>query len=194
MFNKINITKIVIDHLNTLRDYNTQKLRFTDYILFIFFPIILSAILVLFSLLIDKSFANILVTSLSIFAALLLNLLLLVFDIVRKTNDAITRSKEIKNPYANEQKRLVFLKEIYSNISYAIFVAILSIMILLIAYFICNVNLLKLASFLIYFFSINFILTLLMVVKRVHILLFNELKWKWSNQFSPVVSAFQCKI
>lgn len=176
MLSKINITKIVIDHLNTLRDYNTQKLRFIDYALFIFFPIVLSAILVTFSLLIDKSFANILITSLSIFAALLLNLLLLVFDIVRKTNDAISKNREMKNPYENEERRLIFLKEIYSNISYAIFVSILSIIILLIAYFICNVHLLQLVSFFVYFLSINFILTLLMIVKRVHILLSNELK------------------
>ncbi len=175
MFSKINVTKIIIDHLRTLRNYDTQKLRFVDYALFILVPIIVSAVLIIFSYLIDKEFANILITSLSIFAALLLNLLLLVFDIVRKTNDSIARNKELKNPYEAEEKRLTFLKEIYANISYAIFVSILSIVILLIAYFVCDFHLLQLFSFFIYFLSLNFILTLLMIVKRVHILLSNEI-------------------
>lgn len=176
MFKKINVSKIVIDHLNTLKSYDTQSLRVADYALFIIVPIIISITMVCFSYLIDKTFANILITSLSIFAALLLNLLLLVFDIVRKTNDSLAKSKEAKNPYEAEEKRLTFLKEIYANISYAIFISILSIIILLVIYFVSLESLLQFLSFLVYFLSINFIFTLLMIVKRVHILLANELK------------------
>jgi hypothetical protein len=124
--------------------------------------------------LLSKDLVNVLVTALSVFAALLFNLLLLIFDIIRKS----------KNEPDTQDIKLGLLKEIYANISYSIFVSIVSIMVLLVP--LLNIDIPRIASismhvdkvvsFIIYFLIGNFVLTLLMILKRVHVLLTEEFK------------------
>lgn len=156
MFNKINVMEIVEKHLSTLKNQRTNKIHLPDVVLFILLPFLLSLILVCFSNLLNKDIANILVTAFSIFAGLLLNLLLIVFDLVDKQGN---NNKNIRNA----------LEELYFNISFCILISILSIFLLLALFInIKYVWYLNLLSFLVYYFLFVFIFTLLMVLKRIH--------------------------
>jgi hypothetical protein len=156
MFNKINVIEIVEKHLSTLINQKTKKIHVPDVVLFILLPLFLSLVLIYFHNLLNKDIANVLVTSFSIFAGLLLNLLLIVFDLVDKQGD---NKDNIRNA----------LKELYFNISFCILISILSIFLLL-ALFI-NINsawYLNSLSFLVYYFFFVFMFTFLMVLKRIH--------------------------
>lgn len=174
MIEKINTFKIIRDHIHTLKNYKTGKYSLWDFILFFCVPFLISIALIYFDLLLNKDIVNVLVASLSIFAALLFNLLLLTYDIIKKNS-----SVEV-NPL-----KVNFLKEIYANISFSVLVAI-STVILLLVYFLILQNYCcflimedyHITQFLmggIYFLVSLFILTLLMVLKRIHILLFKEI-------------------
>jgi hypothetical protein len=170
---KINPAKIIRDHILTLKNYDSHRYSMGDFIIFLILPIGIAGGLAYCipksdknpNEILDKDVVGILITSLSIFAALLFNLLLLVYDIVKKANP--------DEPFAVLKTR--FLKEIYANVSYSIFVSMLAVIILLISLLGTSNDLIRIAAtFLIYFLVANFILTLLMILRRVHILLSKE--------------------
>ncbi len=173
MIDKINTYGIVRDHVHTLKNYNTNKYSLVDFILFFVVPFIISGSLIYFNFKLTDSFINVLITSLSIFAALLFNLLLLIYDIIRK-KDASVNNKKLKTE---------FLEQIYANISFCIFIAIIAIIFLIISSLTVtnsetiSLNAAKLRTVLalfIYSLLFMFILTLFMILKRVHILLSKE--------------------
>jgi len=157
MLSKIDLTKIVKDHLSTLKHHGEKRKSKSDIFLFYGTPIILLSIVLFKNFTFTEEQINILITVFSIFTGLLLNLLLLIYDIVLK----------ISSPKLKEQ----FLKEIYSNISYTILLAIVIIILLFISCVNSNFILSSLAVALI----LQFVLTLLMILKRVHILLSKEI-------------------
>lgn len=160
MFNRINLMKIFYDHLQTLKYADDKKYSFPDIILFYAIPLILSIIGYFKSILLTCSQVNLLITVFSIFTGLLLNLLLLIYDIVSKNNNT-TKTK--------------FLHEIYSNISYTILLSIIIIFCLLLITFVSETALLSSIGL---FLIIHFLLTILMILKRVHILLSKETEEK----------------
>ncbi|MEZ4713139.1 MAG: hypothetical protein R3A44_38475 [Caldilineaceae bacterium] len=165
MLTKLNIWSIISDHFQTLKKYKGKGYSKSDILAFYGLPILVASLLI-FWFSVSDEVANALITSLSVFAGLLLNLLLLVFDTLRK--------EEAKEDKVRQQ----VLKETYSNISYAILISLLCI-ILLVGFAIWDggfsgtwVTVLKIvASWIVYFLTINFLLTLLMILKRVHILM-----------------------
>ena len=166
LFNKINVSQIIADHFHTLRDITAEKTSVWDVLLFFGLPF-LAAVLILFGLgtHIDRAASNILITSLSVFSGLLLNLLLLIYDLV---------AREEQEAGANQKPghRVLLLREIFANISYSILVSVFCVAILLIAYLDIGTGFfLKFFSFSVYFLVIQFLLTMFMVLKRVHVLL-----------------------
>lgn len=167
MFSKINLFKIISDHIKTFTDATSGKFIISDFLVFIGIPIIVSIIVSIRGLYISNELITLLVTSLSIFAALLFNLLLLIYDIVRKGNDNKTPS-EIK---------WKLLKEIYSNISFCILLSINAVIFLLAASITTNGSWVdQMIDIVITFLVSMFMLALFMILKRVHVLLSNEIK------------------
>lgn len=163
MLTKINVTQIIKDHVETLRNYNSLKLSHSDFFVFFILPALISFSLLYYKICISNEARNILFTALSVFTALLFNLLLLVFDIIQKkeeNNGTITKLK--------------FLKEIYSNISFSILLSIVDIIVLAFTFF-NNDYIYYAANFLNYYILTLFILTILMILKRVHLLLSKEI-------------------
>lgn len=186
MFNKINFYVIIADHINSLRNYDTKKLNKWEVFSFFVFPLFISLLIVfLFNTPITREITNILITSYSVFSALLFNLLILIYEIIRKgkENEELTNHEEkdatsIKPAKLKHKEMMAdFLREIFSNISFCILICVLSIVILLITLiqFSCLI-VFTLLSILIYYMIIIFIFTLLMVLKRVHILLKTEMQ------------------
>ena len=167
MFDKINIIKIVKDHISTLKDYRTDKYKIGDFFLFFGIPFLIVVILVFFNILLTSKLISLLITSLSIFAALLFNLLLLIYDVVQKA----------KNGSKNARIKIRFLKEVYSNISFCILIAVLSVAILILISIFNNITtLIYFFNWIAYYLIILFLLTLLMILKRIHVLLYREVE------------------
>jgi len=179
MFTKISVTAIVKAQLSTFRNAGTGKLHLPDVILFLILPAVASFLLVATKVVLNDGLSNALITSFSIFSALLFNLLLLIYDISSKSTAHIKGSND-----PVERKRIArrhsLLKEIYTNVSFAILVATVAIVVLLISFL--NIDVCELANvktchtteflpFVIYYFSIQFLLTLFMILKRVYVLL-----------------------
>lgn len=180
LFGAVDVRSIVSDHYGTLvyRDDDSDEwsTNYADVTLFFLIPAIIAGVLVYLGFNADK-IAGTVAAAFSIFAALLFNLLLLMFDL-------IVRDK-------NRPFKIELLQAIYSNIAFAILVSILALTaIFLFAIFDYFTPLLKgnesallaiswatkACSFFLFYSIANFMLTMILVLKKVHILLTEELK------------------
>jgi hypothetical protein len=167
-----------------LENYHTSKVHFPDIFLFFVFPLLIAFFLTSLQVLLNDAIANALITSFSVFAALLFNLLLLVYDITGKSSTLnISQSAELAEKL---KKKKEILRQIYINVSFSILISVVEV-ILLILFFLkiktCilwNLNicfLLKMPPFLsfsIYYLTGLFVLTMLMILKRIYKLLKTE--------------------
>ncbi len=168
MLDKINISGIIRDHLGTLRDYPQDKRSSVDFIVFFGTPAIMTGLLLKFYGGLEKDLITIVSTSLSIFAALLFNLLLLAYDLSRRTIGPN------ENPDGLRQR---LIKEVISNISFAILVALVAIAsVLAVVVMDCSEVATFALSGVVFFLVSLFFLTLLMLLKRVHVLLKGEVE------------------
>lgn len=165
MFGKINVLKIIIDHVNTFKGIGTRKFKFSEIMLFAVIPIALSCYVVGWKKFYFKpDHVNILIASLSILAGFLFNLLAMIFGFMDK----------LKENAENDDIKLVLVKEIHINISFSILLSIFCIVFLLF----CDVEtvcLKVLFNVLALFFIISFLLAMLMVLKRIYIIMSKEL-------------------
>lgn len=165
MFTKIDVRQIVADHWHTLRDYGRNRQSPADVGLFVVLPVALALGGGLLGFVLSGAAVGVIITALAVFAGLLFNLLLLAHGIIRRADTA---------PHFADERKL--LEEVYSNIAYAILAAITCIVVLLGSFIerpdwvpraISAVGLAVLA---------HFLLTLLMILKRVHVLLSREFR------------------
>jgi hypothetical protein len=164
--NKINVIPIIVGHVRTLRDNSTGKVSVQDTAFFFGLPLLLSAgaFYLRWSLSVDA--LNAVLASFAIFAGLLLNLLILVY----------TFSSDTVHPSALAKVRGTVIRELHDNISYAVLVSTLIVVIALAA--IARIRVFdgqephhytdRYTSFFIIYFTLNFVLTLLMILKRIH--------------------------
>ncbi len=181
MLSKINIVSIIKDHLKTLKNFQSGKYYWGDIFIFFVLPLIATIILIFKDFSLKDELVQILITSFSIFTALLFNLLLLTFDIVKK-NITVNSNEENKKENAEDKSefdvlqkiKILLLKEIYANISYSILMSILCLVFLMLTQVeIKGIYLIIIKAF-IFFISINFLGTLFQILKRIHSLLSNE--------------------
>jgi len=172
---KLNVSSIITDHFATFKNFKTGKRKIGDYFVFLILPFVISIFFICFNILLTKELSNILITALSIFAALLFNLLLLTYDIINKNSHVNFTDTTLKQ---KKQLKHKFLKEIYANISFSILISIISVILLLGNYFLPCGLIYLLFNFFSYFFIILFLLTLFLILKRIHILLSKEFIWE----------------
>ena len=176
MSNRINIYDIVIGHFRTLRQTSNNKIGVVEFLVFIVIPIALS-IVIIFIPLNSKDLISLLVNLGSIFSALLLSVLVLVFDQEQKLDDrkeiAEEKGKAI-DPLFDVKKSV--LEELYYNISYSILCSILLVSLCLIYTSIKYITIFHgyILKPLIVFILINLLLNILMILKRMHTLLVNR--------------------
>jgi amino acid permease len=169
MPSKFSISDILRDELHTLRDFSSGKVSKTDIFLNLVLPGILSLSFVWFNRMISGGMINSILTAFSVFAALLLNLMLLVYTIVTRENSKSENS-------AKDELKLMLLKETYTNIQFAVLMSVFIIICLLLILFLpTNAYIENLFSLLIYYFIFVFIFTILMVLKRTHIIMKREI-------------------
>lgn len=157
---KINIKQIIKNHLATLVNDNSKKSEFSDWLTFLIIPLIVAGILCYLKIELSERAINIVITTLSILVGLLFNVIVILFDILKRDN-----SERIKN-------RL--LKQLLTNISYSIFISLLIIFLTVMTFFQIEIWI-SICTFLVYFFLSHFALTVLMILKRVYALFLNEM-------------------
>lgn len=171
--NKINPFRIISDHFRTLKEHGSTSMGVGDAFIFFLIPMILAGVSFWREINFKAETVNIIVTAFSVFAALLFNLLMLIYGLVQRKDDS------------NESRlKATFLKEIYSNISFTVFVSLLIIVVAVVAMTFAAPEKLPTGTgstavglvytLILVFLMSHFLLTLLMVLKRVHILLAKE--------------------
>lgn len=165
---KVNVKDIIFGHIDTLKDEEGGVLK-SDIFTFLLIPVLLSLAVLVFGFNLDKDLSSLLVNFGSIITALLLSVLVLVYDQKNKL-------REGKGESLLQEKREL-LDELYYNISFSILCAI-SLVIL------CFVHTAFLGCFdfvnriiitpVVVFLSLILVLTIVMIVKRMHALLITD--------------------
>ena len=150
MMNKINIRMIVVDHLST---YGAE-----DVVIMAAVPIVLAIVVLKYRLSIGDSNIDTLISVFSIFSGLLFNVLMLIYGFSDGNGDG---KKHIRDD---------LLRQSFVNISYTILVALCAVVVLTALLFVdgCAQRILEAVLVLL---SANFVLSLVMVLKRIHVLL-----------------------
>ncbi|MDR3625484.1 MAG: hypothetical protein P4L45_01545 [Ignavibacteriaceae bacterium] len=161
IFEKINITQIINDHIETLVNDNKKRPGLDDCITFLLLPIFISTLLLFLKVYLDVNVINIIITALAILLGLLFNVIIILFDIIKRDS-----TKKIKNN---------ILEQLISNISFAILLSIFAI-IMVLCTFINNCFIRLVIHWYIYFILSLFLLTVLMILKRIYTLFKNEIK------------------
>lgn len=181
MNNKINVYYLIKGHLKTFYDASTKKIYFNDILIFLILPAIVAILFSFFGMNLSNDVISLLVNFGSIFTALLLSVLVLVYDQKSKITDKIKQSNNSVDTILKLKSDL--LLELYYNISYSMISAILLIVLCLIYLMIYNFTLIipyidieisinRLFFLpLIIFITINLLLTILMIIKRLNTLL-----------------------
>lgn len=170
---KVNVIDIIKRHVQTLKDYASQKSSKKDYFTFFVLPAFVAITLAIKGTITDNG-TGILLTVFSIFAGLLFNLLILIMDIGRR----VKKQGEEKSVDAKKQRITeTLISETYSNVAFSILISLTVICITLIFIVgLSNMIFKFLVSLIIYWLVIVFIMTLFMILKRVFRLLDNEIK------------------
>jgi len=171
---KINICNIFVAHLRTLVSAKTKKISYFDLFIFYAAPVLISLTIVEFIDTFGSDVFAVTISVFAIFAALLLNVQVAMFNIVQKepewSSDKILRSRQ----ECKVKMRLELLRELNANISYLVSISCFIITIMMIFYaFELNGYVETFTTIVVY---VHFLATLLMVIKRYFILFDEEYK------------------
>lgn len=161
VFEKINIAVIVRNHLSTLVNDNSKKADFSDWFSFLIIPVVGAIALVCLGVRPTERVNTIIISTLSILIGLFFNVVVILFDIIKRDNN-----QEIKNE---------LLKQLLTNILYSILLSLIIIGITILSFF-ENKYWKLICYFLTFFLLIHFALTVLMILKRIYVLFTNEMK------------------
>jgi hypothetical protein len=163
MSSKINISQIAMDHLATLRNERTGRISALDLAIFVLMPFLLALAYYFLGWSLSKDATNLIITGMSIFAGLMINVLVLIYTVALNTKTESETAEE-----AVLERR--FLRQIFANISFSISTSVLIVIILGLSFFVGSKSQ-SAVSAIAFFLLGNFLLTLLMTLKRLHILL-----------------------
>jgi hypothetical protein len=156
----INVDLIIVKHFQTLIEDSSS---FCFYLYFLIIPLITAIILIYLNKPMTDGSANTLITAFSIFTGLLLNVILIIFSIV-------DRRQERKNT-----DKWITFEHLYANTIYALLLSTILLLFLILLVVLNdwkNSFLIIFFSFIIYFCVVHFVMTLLMIFKRLFVLLF----------------------
>ncbi|MGR5128813.1 hypothetical protein [Photobacterium swingsii] len=187
MSSKINVFGIISGHWKTLEHNGTKKVSKIDIFTFFLFPLLLAILTVVFEFKFTTDLTSLLVNFGAIFTALLLSVLVLVYDQSTKLEEKSDAAKKADVSYSTKR---TILDQLYFNICYSIIASVTLVVACFIesicrgkvktvtlpledpTSFCVDVNT-YFATPLVTFVTVNLILTILMIVKRMHALLTN---------------------
>ena len=172
---KINVFRIVKDHISTLKDYGKSKVSTFDLLIFFLCPMFVSVALVLFDVRLTTELASLLITVFSIFAGLLFNLQILMFDVIGKVSNTEALPETLNN-WRSLNRRMLILESVSFNISFEVLLCLSGVVLLAVSTLFKNLTIQTIVSAAAFYIVILFSLTLAMVLRRVHGLLSDEIK------------------
>lgn len=172
---RINICHIVSDHFESLRLEGEKQMYLGDKLLFFAFPFLLACLLAFNEISLKPQVGNV-IKAMAIFGAFMFNLLAIIHGQLGKIKESTDKiiDDDLK------KKKVRFAKEIHSNITFNILLAVTVIVFMLIYDLTPNTNklintiLIKVTLTVNYFLLFLFFLTLIMVINRVYILVRSE--------------------
>lgn len=200
MSNKINISCIIKAHFRTLYDVRKRKISLSDIATFIALPLILALYSSYKNFNLNKDLDSLLVNFGAIFTALLLSVIVLIYD---QENRIIEKKSENPSSYGRvTENKLSLLKELYHNISYAILCSLALVIltfihstlevitiktleqsVILVDFKVFEIEIkfhfiftwaTKVITPLIILVATNILLTIIMIVKRLYLILINN--------------------
>ena len=176
MLSKINICNILKGHIRTLRNEGASRMerkpvaQRSDICLFFVLPVPVAAAGYFLTNPLEGFALTITATAFAIMAGLLLNLLMLVYQIMATTHSNSMNTGEDSRTIQNRNGLLI---DTYHNISFLIILGIVSIAFLVLIAILHEDHYMfsKILTSMVYYTSIVFMLTLIMVIKRIHVLL-----------------------
>lgn len=191
MSTKINITSIIRNHFDTLIDDRTGNRSLIDYCTFLILPIAVAVCFSVFDIQMSNYFRSGVITFGAIFAALLMSVLVLVYDQIKNNSKEILKERVMKASKEIEQTSFTLmgevdleardklLKQINSNICFTLLTAVLAVLLTLIQIIAAEHSLSSFNRYLltpvIVFLTINMFLITIMIVKRMYLLLESEI-------------------
>ncbi|MES1975082.1 MAG: hypothetical protein V4472_21700 [Pseudomonadota bacterium] len=170
---KIDVRYIIRDHFRTLRNAETKRVSAFDILLFYAIPTVVAGLSWYYQLDLKKSDAfNVSITFFGIFIALLLNLQVAIFAILQRKWKPSADDR--MQPYQDEKfrDRQTLLGELNANLSYLVLVCCIALFAALI-FFVREWNA-GLGPAMMIFLYVHFLFTLVMIVKRSHVLFQSE--------------------
>jgi hypothetical protein len=183
---KINLSSLIREHYKTLKNDDKNRLSFVDFFTFTIIPVALCVLSIYFDLKINTEFRGALINFGAIFSALLMSVLVLVYDQENKLTERKLLVDKLKKQDIDDYVDIVnyadkkeLLGQLYHNICFAIIVS-LSIVVfpmlqIVASGFNCTLLNQWLINPIIVFTLYSMILTTLMIVKRMHSLLCTNL-------------------
>ncbi|MCR9238194.1 MAG: hypothetical protein NXI17_16110 [Alphaproteobacteria bacterium] len=154
---KINVLVIITEHFSTFKDESTQKYSKVDFCVMLVLPATLSIIVSLSGYHIRDDYIGALISAFAIFSGLLFNVLVLIYSITGSDGE-------------KDDMLVRLVRQTFANISFAIMSCLLAVVLLTVLFFIDGSIQLMIEP-IIYFVGMNFMLTMLMVLKRMHVLM-----------------------
>lgn len=170
---KIDVSYIIRDHLRTLRNAEKHRISAFDILLFYILPIAIAVCAYYFKLTFKKADVyNVSITFFGIFIALLLNLQVAIFAILQRRWEP--SEDERMQPYQKTKfdNRRILLSEVNANLSYLVLFCCFALFAELVFYI--REWLLGLGPSITVFIYTHFIFTMIMIVKRSHVLFQSE--------------------
>lgn len=166
---RLELVVLVRDHVETLRSFGTGKWRIWRLVLEFVVPAVAAVGLVAFGHTVGP-IATSLMTVLAILAGLLFNLLLLIFD-------AGSRRRQERGATRRDELVVELLRQTHANATFAILLAILATLGALFAQLVEDTGRIQNGvSGVVFYLAGVFVLTLLTVLKRVRVLVQEELR------------------
>lgn len=156
MSSKINIMSIVAEHYSTFRDDGANEYSAADFVVMLVVPIVVSVLASVYGVKIDDSNVGALISAFAIFAGLLFNVLVLIYSIKDKGDGDDLKSRLISQTFA--------------NVSFSVMLCLVGVFLMSALLFVDGV-LQSLIEIVVYFLTLSFLLTMLMVLKRLHVLM-----------------------
>lgn len=167
---KISVRHIIADHFRTLTNARTGRISLVDLIIFYGAPAAIAALVILDLDRLPEAFYGLAISVFSIFAALLFSVQIALFSIIQRPYSRVdAKLEESQDRHAKRRRELI--REVNANISYLILVACIGLATLLFFSIVPRLDVSR-ASISCYLVA-HFVLTILLVVARVHTL-FNE--------------------
>lgn len=149
--------------------YKNEPINYPAFVLFWTVPFILSLVACLFNIPLTSTLTNVLLVALSIFAALLFNVLLLIYDVSRKSERTQTENVDPKI-------LKTYVQDTFSAISFSVLISILTIVFLIMASLDINYIPFVLAlRFVIYYLVTVFVMSLFIDLRKIYVLLQYEI-------------------